>query len=224
MQPLAKLFGQSPFTLMQSHMSKVSLCIREIPTLFAAMEKKDFSLLETLAQKISNYEHEADLTKNDIRNNLPMGLFLPIARQSLLEILSLQDNIADRAENMAILLTFLPLEIEGFFAETFRTFLAKNLETFEMARRIIDELGELLECSFGGSEAEKVKKMVAETAYKEHECDILQRALMKNLLENAETMKTAHFFLWMKVIQELAGISDESEKLANRVRMTLEVK
>jgi len=69
-----------------------------------------------------------------------------------------------------------------------------------------------------------VKQMVERVAYKEHECDLLQRKLMKKLLEQAETMKVASFFLWMKVVQELAGLSDESERLANRVRMTLEVK
>lgn len=221
---LAKLFGRSPFAPLQTHMTKVSSCVNEIPGLFKALKQKDFSLVEKIAQNISKKEHEADLTKNDIRNNLPTGLFLPITRQSLLEILSLQDNIADKAENAAILLTFLPLQVDPFFDVDFQEFLDKNLETFNGVSNIIKELNELLESSFGGSEAEKVKQMVHDVAYKEHECDLLQRKLLKKFLEKSDDMKTGHFFLWMKVIEELSGISNESEKLANRVRMTLEVK
>lgn len=221
---LGRLFGRSPFGPLQTHMSKVASCVNEIPSLFEAVKKQDFALVERIAQKISAQEHAADLTKNDIRNNLSMGFFLPIARQSLLEILSLQDNIADKVENTAILLTFLPLEIDPFFSSDFQEFLDKNLATFTVAKSIIQEIDELLESSFGGSEAEKVKNMVEDVAYKEHECDLLQRKLMKKFLEKAEQLKVSHFFLWMKVIQELSGLSDESERLANRVRMTLEVK
>lgn len=152
---LARLFGKSPFEPLQMHMSKVAMCVEELPSLFTALKQRDFALLEKIAQKISTREHEADLTKNDLRNHLPMGLFLPIARQSLLEILSLQDNIADKAERAAILLTFLPLEIDPFFAEDFQEFLDKNLETFQIARSIIQDLGELLESSFGGGGGRK---------------------------------------------------------------------
>lgn len=224
MQTLARLFGRSPFAPLQTHMAKVAACIHEIIPLFEALSNKDDSLVETIAHQISKLEHDADLTKNDIRNNLPTGLFLPIARASLLEILALQDNIADRAEDMAVLLTLRHLEILPSFAEELQAFLKKNLETFESVFNIIKEMGDLLESSFGGIEAEKVKKMVDEVAFKEHEADLLQASLLKKMFRECEHMSTPLFFLWMKVIQELAAISDESEKLANRVRMTLEVK
>jgi len=224
MQPLARLFGRSPFAPLQIHMAKVACCVHKITPLFEALLKKDYKLVESLAAKISKLEHEADLTKNDIRNNLPSGIFLPISKGSLLEILSLQDNLADRAEDIALLLTFRELEILPSFAELFQAFLKKNLDTFEGAFQIIKEMGQLLESSFGGSEAEKVRKLVEEVAFKEHETDLLQRKLLKTLFAEDHLMSSSTFFLWMKVIQELASLSDESEKLANRVRMTLEVK
>ncbi len=37
-------------------------------------------------------------------------------------------------------------------------------------------------------------------------------------------MSSPDFLLWTKVVAELACISNDSEKLANRVRMTLEAK
>lgn len=224
MQTLARLFGRSPFAPLKAHMAKVAECVGQVEYLFKALEKKEYSQVKAIAKEISKLEHAADLTKNDIRNNLPSGIFLPIAKASLLEILALQDNIADRAEDMAVLLTFKELEILPLFSEELHVFLKKNLETFQTVHQIIQEMELLLESSFGGTEAEKVRRLVHEVAYKEHEADVLQTELMQKMFEAGETMSAPLFFLWMKVIQELAALSDESEKLANRVRMILEVK
>lgn len=223
MQTLARLFGRSPFSPLQIHMDRVALCVNQLALLFEALAAKDYEHLHLIAKEISQLEHEADLTKNDIRNNLPSGLFLPIAKAGLLEILALQDNLADCAEDVAVLLTFSNLEILPLFAVEFDLFLKKNLETFDKGYAIIKEMGELLESSFGGSEATKVSKMVAKVAYMEHEADLLQAALLKKIFQQTD-LSAPQFFLWMKVIEEIASLSDESEKLANRVRMILEVK
>lgn len=224
MQTLARLFGRSPFAPLQRHMDRVATCVRQLASLFEALGAQDYAKTAALAKEISKLEHDADLTKNDIRNNLPAGLFLPIAKASLLEILSLQDNLADCAEDVAVLLTFADLQILPTFAPEFQAFLDKNLETFEGAHAIICEMGELLESSFGGTEAAKVSRMVEEVAFKEHEADLLQATLLKKMFQCAADFSPQLFFLWMQVIQALAGISDESEKLGNRVRMTLEIK
>jgi uncharacterized protein len=224
MQTLARLFGRSPFAPLQTHMDRVASCVHQLIPLFEALGAKDYEKVTLISKEVSKLEHDADLTKNDIRNNLPSGLFLPIAKTSLLEILSLQDNIADCAEDVAVLLTFSHLELLPLFASEFQAFFKKNLETFEKGYAIIKEMGELLESSFGGTEAAKVSKMVEEVAFLEHEADLLQATLLKKMFQHSEDMSAPTFFLWMKVIEALAGISDESEKLGNRVRMTLEVK
>ncbi len=224
MQTLARLFGRSPFNPLQAHMARVKDCIHEVLPLFDALKEKNYTRIAEISQKISTLEHDADLVKNDIRNNLPTGIFLPIARGALLEILTSQDSIADRAEDLGILLTLREIEIIPLFAKEFDLFLHKNLEAFEVASRIIDEMGRLLESSFGGYEAEKVQLLVEQVALLEHESDVLQKGLLKKIFSQCDEWPPQTFFLWMKVIQELAALSDESEKLANRVRMILEVK
>lgn len=224
MQTLIRLFSRSPFAPLRTHMAKVARCVQEITPLFEALKKKDYDLIAKIAERISKLEHDADVTKNDIRNHLPTGVFMPIARASLLEILSLQDNLADHAEDAAILLTFRPIVVEPLFENEFEQFLNKNLEAFNGVYLIIQEMEELLESSFGGSEAEKVKKMVEQVAFLEHEADLLQRQLLKILFGKCDDLSAPSFYIWMKVIHEIASLSNESEKLANRVRMTLEVK
>lgn len=224
MLTILSLFGRSPFAPLQSHMEKVSACVHLLPELFLALYSGNTEKVEALAILISEKEHQADLTKNDIRNHLPKSLLIAMDRASLLEILSLQDSIADKAEDIAVLATLktLPL-IEPCKAE-FTAFLQKNIEAFDDVFAIIHELHELLESSFGGIEAEKVSAMVEKVAVKEHEADIIQRRLLKIFFNEDSTLSPSSFHLWQRIFESIASISNLSEKLANRIRMTLELK
>jgi predicted phosphate transport protein (TIGR00153 family) len=221
---ILNLFGRSPFAPLESHMEEVTICVYFLIDLFDALQNKNYTQLEEIAKKIEEQEHKADLTKNNIRNHLPKSLFLAIDRAQLLEILSLQDSIADKAEDIAVLITIKPIEILEPFGQELRLFLTKSIETFNGARRIIKELQELLESSFGGIEAEKVRLMVDDVAFKEHEVDLIQRNLLKNMFTVEEQMPYSTFYLWQKIFQALGAISNLSENLAYRVRMTLELK
>lgn len=224
MQTLARLFGRSPFAPLQAHMDKVAECVKMMVPLFEALDKRDYQLIAVTADRISHLEHEADLARNDIRNHLSTSLFLPIDRTSILEVLTLQDTFANQVKDIGILLTLQPLVILPEMVPSFWPLVHKNREAFEAAHAIIKEMGGLLESSFGGLEAERVQKMVESVGIKEHEADLLQRALLQAIFGLPEAMDAPTLFLWMRVIQELAHISDESEHLANRIRMMLEVK
>ncbi len=224
MRALLSLFGRSPFAPLQSHMAKVADCVHSLPELFTVLENKDFGKVEEIAAKISQLEHHADLTKIDIRNNLPKSLFLPIDRSRLLEILSLQDSLADASEDVAVLTTLKQLEMPESIKADFQSFLKKNIEAFDMAQLIIKEMHDLLESSFGGVEAQKVLSMIEEVAFKEHEADLIQRKLVKHLYQAEDQMSYATFHLWQRIFEGIASLSNLSEKLANRVRMTLDVK
>jgi len=224
MLTIAKLFGRSPFTPLQNHMKKVSLCVKELPALFVAISEKNMKKIEVIAKKISKLEHEADLTKNDIRNHLPKSLFLPIKRIDILDILSIQDSFADKAEDIAVLSTFKILENYEDLKKDFEIFYKENIESFVMVKNVIKEFDSLLEASFGGIEAEKVKEMIDLLALKEHKIDRLQYHLMKNLYRLEKNMVYTTFNLWQTIIKETGSLSNLSETLGNRIRMILELK
>lgn len=224
MSVFKNLFAKSPFFPLQSHMEKVADCVEKVEELFEAYNDKDNKRIEEIAQEISQLEHAADLTKNEIRNHLPKGLFLAVNRGDLLEILSLQDRLADRAEDIGVLMTLKNLEPLKGVRKDFKAFLEKNLEAVRHAHKIIREIDELLETSFGGKEAEKVRAMVEEVAYMEHEADILQRNLLKKLYNMDDTIPYTSFTLWINILQAIASLGNNSEKLANRVRMLLDIK
>ncbi len=224
MLTIARLFGKSPFATLLTHMNKVGSCMEKLSKLLEILPKMEVDKIERLASEISALEHEADITKNDIRNHLPKSIFLPMDRGHFLEILSIQDSIADLAEEIGILLTLRPKDLCIDVKIDFQGLYKKNADVFWDAKQVITEIDDLLESSFGGIEAEKVKTMVEQIAYKEHEASLLKQQLLKQLFCQGDPLPSALFILHVKLIEEISSISHLSEKLANRIRMVLEIK
>ena len=223
MRTLAKLFAKSPFAPLQKHMQDVNECVKKVKEIFEALEENDSKSVSRISGEISKLEAIADTTKNELRNHLPGGLFMPVSKAALLEILSLQDDIADDCEDIGILLTLKDLTLKDIFKDDFKSFLNKNLETYELIKEIIDEFDNLLETSFTGREAEKVRSMVSNVALKEHETDLTQRKLLRNIFSNENQFTYAEFQLWLLILREIRTLSNTSEKLAHRIRNLLDL-
>jgi predicted phosphate transport protein (TIGR00153 family) len=224
MRTLLNLFAKSPFPLLQKHMSHVMECTNKVNELFAAFFKGDFDKITQISEEISSSEHAADLEKNSIRNNLPKSIFLPVEKSSLLEILAIQDSIADKCEDIGILLSLRPFKLPKVMQKTFEKFLNKSIESVEVAHNIIRKLDELLESSFAGPEAQKVTEMIVYVSYLEHEVDVLQRKLLKYALDDENKLNYTNFYLMIRCFEALSALSNNAEKLANRIRMTLDLK
>lgn len=224
MMTIARLFGKSPFAPLQSHMSRVATCMEKLNKIFESLPDGNMQKTMSLVEDLSQLEHEADLTKNDIRNHLPKGLFMPIDRAHFLEILAIQDSIADTCEDVGLTLSLRPLEAFDSFEVDLIEFFYKCSEVFWNAKEIIEEIDELLESAFGGIEAEKVRTMVEETSHKEHKAQKRKLELLKKLFNEGEKLSTPAFYHWLHLIEDIGRLAQCSEKLANRIRMVLELK
>ena len=107
-----ELFRKSPFGPLSEHMAKVRECLALLRPLFeAVLEERDEEEVQALVKRISSKEHDADVIKNEIRQSLPSGIFLPVNREDLLAYLKVQDDIADSVEDVAVLLTLKQFKI-----------------------------------------------------------------------------------------------------------------
>ena len=220
---ISRLFGKSPFSPLQTHMEKVHSCMLKLDEIFQNLTQYDLVNLQDIVSVLSKLEHEADLTKNDIRNHLPKSLFLAIDRSQLLDILAIQDSIADITEEIGHLLVLKKLAPVDHLVDELKLFFKKNKDAFIEVYHIMKEMDNLLEASFGGIEAQKVKTMIDQTAYKEYESDLIKHRLIKLLFEKSTTLTPADFYQWIKLIEGVGEISHTSEKLAMRIRMLLDI-
>jgi predicted phosphate transport protein (TIGR00153 family) len=224
MSTISKLLGRSPFGLLQRHMEQVAKCVAKMEESLGILERRNWEDAEKLADEVSKLEHQADQIKDEIRDKLRRRLFMLVHRAQFQEILAIQDNLADTAEDVAVLLTIRRLDTPSLMMDEFRRFCDVNLRAFRLAESIINELDELMETGFGGAEAEKVRTVIHDIAYTEHQADVLQRSLLKKILSDEAGLSAADLSMWIQLVKDLSRISNYSENLADSLRITLDLK
>ena len=108
---LSNLFGNSPFIPLIKHMEAVKKSVDYIPELMEAFILQDKEKILKTVKNISDKEHEADIIKNHLRDNLPSSPFNGNINQDILSILHSQDGIADCAEDLAHLIEIKSMKV-----------------------------------------------------------------------------------------------------------------
>ena len=103
MRNIFPILGKSPFGPIQAHMDKVYETALVLPSFFEAFLGGDEAKATEIRKAILLMEHEADLLKNDIRDNLPKSMFLPVDRRDLLSLLHHQDVVTQRTHDLEIM-------------------------------------------------------------------------------------------------------------------------
>ena len=219
--PLANLFGRSPFKPLQSHMTVAVACAREIPALFDALIAGDQDKVQEIKEQIFQREEEADKIKNEMRSHLPKSLFMPVDRRDLLEILQMQDSIADTAQDIAGLLVERQMEVPDFLQEPLKDLARRCVDACDQAEKIIGEIDELLEMGFRGREASRVETMVDELNRIEDETDQLGLELTRTLFKHEDEIKPVSVMFWYQLIQWNGDLADYSEKVGDRLRLLI---
>lgn len=219
--PIAALFGKSPFKPMQQHMRIVCECVAEVPGMFNAVIAQDAAQVEAQKDKIFVKEGEADALKNDLRDHLPKSMLLAVDRRDLLELLAMQDGIADIAQDIAGLLVERPMEVPAGMAEPLTRFVSRCVATCEQAHKIIEELDELLEMGFRGREVERVEAMILELGHMESDTDVMGISLSRALFAQEDSIKPVSVMFWYQLIQWVGNLADYAEKVGDRLRLLI---
>lgn len=224
MLTIASLFGKSPFAPLQTHIDKVACSVGQLPALFKAILEQDLEAIGKIGEEIARLKSEADVTKTDIQTHLPKSLFLPVNHKALLEILFLQDALVDQTEKIAEKAAMRELVFLPEMKEEFNKLCEKTMEIFWLVRQVIKELDDLLESSFGGIEAQKVKRMIEQITFCEKEKHKRHLWLTKHLYRNGDSIPYPVLHLFLTLIEEIGNLATLSGKLSNLVRMLLELK
>ncbi len=219
--PIANLFGRSPFRAMQEHMTVVEECVSQAVPLFEALRNGDDDKVRAAKERIFELESKADDVKNGIRSRLPRSLFMPVDRRDILDLLNAQDSIADTTQDVAGLLVVRRMEIPAAFGELLMEYVRRNLDATRQCARVIGELDELLEMGFRGREVERVLEMIAELGQIESDTDDQGMELTKRLFEHEDSMKTLSVVFWYEQIQLIGDIADYAEDVGDRLRLLI---
>lgn len=219
--PLGRLFGRNPFSALQEHMRAVMACIDEVPALFEALQNHDRDALTLQQRTIFQREQHADLLRRDLRRHLPRTLLLPVDRRDLLDLLGMQDSMADVAQDMAGLAMERYMAVPESVQPHLMPFVDQCVGTCRLMADIIEQLDELLETGFSGPEADKVLGMISSLYDAEDVADEDGIKIARALFAEEDTLDPITVVFWYQMFQLIGNLADHAEAAGERLELML---
>lgn len=219
--PLIDLFGRSPVKPLQEHIKISKAAADLLPSFLAQAMAGDWQQAETIRNQISSFEKDADRLKRDIRMNLPNSLFMPVSRQDLLELLLMQDRIANLAKKISGVMLGRMMTIPNDIGEEFQAYLGQCIEVVNHAEDVVAELDELFEAGFRGFEAKRVHELIAILDEAEHESDKREMHIRRHLKVVERDMPPLDAMFLYKVIDLIGELADVAQRVGSRLQVLM---
>ncbi len=218
---LANIFGSSPVKPLEEHIGIAFKCAKQLSGFFEAAVGGDWDTAAKFRREIEDLEHRADDIKKKIRLQLPKSLFMPVPREDLLELLLVQDKIANRTKDVSGLVLGRKLQIPPQIADQFLDFVERNIDAAKQARKSVRELEELFTSGFRGAEVALVSGLIEELDRIETDTDEKQASLRAALFAIEKTLDPIDAMFTYKVIELTGEIADMAERVGRRLELLL---
>lgn len=218
---ISKIFGASPVGPLQDQMQTVYQCAKELISFFEHALANDWAKAEVTRAKIVELEQEADEIKRQIRTHLPKSLFMPVPREDLLDLLLVQDRIANKVRDVSGLVLGRRMEIPENIRADFLAFVRRNVDAVKKARKSIRELDELYETGFRGAEVELVESLVQELDEIENDTDRMQAEIRAKVFKIEKDLPPVNVIFLYRVIELTGEIGDMAERTGRRLELLL---
>ena len=217
----SQIFGNSPVTPLQKHIDSVVACVNQLQPYFDAVFAENWDEAAKIQGDIVRLENESDKIKNELRLNLPTSLFMPVDRRDILEVLDMQDLIANKAKDIAGLILGRKMHIPKQLKQSYQNFLGRCIDATLQAQVAINELDELVVTGFRGDEARRVKSMIEQLHQIEHETDEIQIRLRAELYELEKDLPPVDAMFIYKIIEWTGDLADAAMSTGNRLQLML---
>lgn len=217
----SKIFSQSPFTAMQEHMTIVEQCVMQLTPFFDAVLQDDHVKAKDIYKEIGKLENKADALKKKLRLHMPNGLFMPVARRDLLELLQVQDKAANQAKDISGIIVGRKMVFPAAVSKLMPDYVKRCVEACIQAKKVIDELDELVQTGFAGKEIEIVASIINELDSIEKDTDKIQIKIRSTLLKMEKDLPPVDVMFYYKIIEGVGDVADIAQKIGSRVELLL---
>jgi predicted phosphate transport protein (TIGR00153 family) len=215
------LFAKSPIKPLQKHVVCVNQCCSHLVNFFEVSFQADWDKASEIRAQISHLEREADVLKREIRLKLPRGLFMPVDRTDMLELLTQQDKLANLAKDIAGRVYGRQLIIPEPIQDMFIDYVKRCLDAAQQAEKVINELDELLETGFKGREVTLVAEMINQLDTIEDDTDTMQVAIRQRLMAIESEYNPIDIMFLYKILEWVGGIADQAQRVGARLEVML---
>ena len=215
------MFGASPIRPLQQHMGKVQACAAQLVPFLDAVQAEKWEEAQRIQRHIAEMEEIADQLKRKLRLSLPTGLMMAMSRRDLLQVLTMQDRIANKAKDIAGLVMGRQMRFPDGVGKLMLEFMRRCIDAITQAETAINELDELLETGFRGREVDLVESMVSKLDEIESDTDRLQVGVREALFVMEKDLPPVDVMFMYQVIDWTGDLGNLAQRVGSRLEIML---
>ena len=146
---------------------------------------------------------------------------MPVSRRDLLEVLTMQDKIANKAKDIAGLIIGRKMTFPDTVNEKLIDFVKRCIDASKQAQKAINELDELVETGFGGREVKLVESMIKELDSIESDTDKIQVKVRAELFKKEKNLPPVDVMFMYRIIDWIGDLGDLSQRVGSRLELML---
>jgi len=215
------LFGKSPISPLQQHMTRVHSCVSELKGFMVAIHSQDWARAEQIRSDIGTKEGEADILKKKLRLSLPSTFMMPFSRRDLLDLLLMQDSIANITKDVSGLMINRKMTLPDEIFEDMINLTNVCIKTSAAALQAVNGLDELLETAFGNRERKVVGSIISDINTLESESDKIQHLIRSKLFPLEASLPPVDVMFYYRAVEWLGELADSAQKVGSRLEVLL---
>ena len=216
---ISDVISNSPLALLERHAGVCVDCVERLPLYFAEAQANRWGRANDVREEICRFEGLADELKQDVRSNLPRGLWMSVSRADLLELVRVQDKMANGVKEVSGISLGRQLAFPAAMTSEVADFIDVVVQVSRVVVKIIGATRELSRSAFGTRQTNVILDFVSQVEADERRSDEMQATLRARLREyEAELFAVDAIFLY-QLRAAIGDIADNAEKVAHRAQI-----
>lgn len=216
---ISDVISNSPLALLERHAGVCVDCVERLPLYFAEAQANRWGRANDVREEICRFEGLADELKQDVRSNLPRGLWMSVSRADLLELVRVQDKMANGVKEVSGISLGRQLAFPAAMTSEVADFIDVVVQVSRVVVKIIGATRELSRSAFGTRQTNVILDFVSQVEADERRSDEMQAALRARLREYEAELSAVDAIFLYQLLAAIGDIADNAEKVAHRAQI-----
>ena len=216
---ISEVISNSPLALLERHAGVCVDCVERLPLYFQEVQSGRWARAEEVREEICRFEGLADELKQDVRSNLPRGLWMSVSRADLLELVRVQDKMANGVKEVSGISLGRQLAFPSPLTEDLNEFVDVVVAVSRTVVKIIGATRELSRSAFGTRQTNVILDFVSQVEAGERRSDDMQAALRARVREHEVDLPPVDAMFLYQLLAAIGEIADNAEKVAHRAQI-----
>ncbi|MGB1138846.1 MAG: TIGR00153 family protein [Luminiphilus sp.] len=216
---ISDVISNSPLALLERHAGVCVDCVERLPLYFAEAQANRWGRASDVREEICRFEGLADELKQDVRSNLPRGLWMSVSRADLLELVRVQDKMANGVKEVSGISLGRQLAFPAAMTSEVADFIDVVVQVSRVVVKIIGATRELSRSAFGTRQTNVILDFVSQVEADERRSDEMQATLRARLREYEAELSAVDAIFLYQLLAAIGDIADNAEKVAHRAQI-----